>query len=308
MNARISAIVCLLCVLGSADLTQAEDPYNQRVADPYALSPDPPTMSSGTIEPYMSFFAGVAMPQSHDATFTDGIQHPTRTAPTIVEDVNYQTKYSLGGNLGLWFPTRHKLWGFDLGMELSGFLWHPDVHCCRTDYNFDPVANGGAGAGTSTEIQGLYIGPNFLIRYPLAISESYPNGRWFPYAGIGVGMHQMAMRPGGAHGISQCCVTGGNLNSNAFPDQRDTSIGWMAIGGIKAHLFKYLAFFVEGKYIQAHHDGLLTDRYGLSSGNDGFTTFPTAPDGSTLFLNQYSSSIHTILVHGGLSIHFDFRP
>ena len=72
MKARISAIVCLLCVLGSADLTQAEDPYSQRVADPYALSPDPPTMSSGTIEPYMSFFAGVGIPLSHDATFTDG--------------------------------------------------------------------------------------------------------------------------------------------------------------------------------------------------------------------------------------------
>ena len=304
MKVRISAIVCLLCVLGSADLTQAEDPYSQRVADPYALSPDPPTMSSGTIEPYMSFFAGVGIPLSHDATFTDGVQPPTGTAPTIIEDVNYQTKYSLGGNLGLWFPTRHKLAGFDLGVELSGFLWHPDVHCCRDFYNNDPATN----SGTATEAQGLYIGPNFLIRYPLAISESYPNGRWFPYVGIGVGMHQMSMRPGGAHGISQCCVAGGNLNSNAFPDQRDTSIGWMAMGGIKAHLFKYVAAFVEGKYIQAHHDGLLTDRYGLSSGADGFTTFPTAPEGSVLVVNQYSSSINTILVHAGLSIHFDWKP
>src|ERR1043165_3178960 len=91
MKARISAIICLLSLLGSANLTWAEDPSSQRVADPYAisLSAIPPTMSSGTIEPYLSFFAGIAVPRSADATFTDGTQ------PTIVKDVDYQTKHSL---------------------------------------------------------------------------------------------------------------------------------------------------------------------------------------------------------------------
>ena len=296
MNVRISAMMCLLCVLGSSDLTRAEDPYSQRVADPYAVSPDPPTMSSGTLEPYMSFFAGIGIPRSHDATFTDG------TTPTFIEDVDYKTKFSLGGNLGVWFPTRNKLLGFDLGMELTGFLWYPDVHCCRENYNGQTDVNG-EFQGTSTEIQGLYIGPNFLIRYPMAISESYPNGRWFPYVGIGVGMHQMAMRPGGARGLSACCQPGGNLETNPIPDQRDTTVGWMAMGGVKAHLFKYVAAFVEAKYLQAHHDGLLTDRFGQSQ----IITFP-ATGGSPLVLNQYSSTIDTILVHAGLSIHFDWKP
>jgi opacity protein-like surface antigen len=296
MNARISAIMCLLCVLGSSDLTRAEDPHSQRVADPYAVSPDPPTMSSGTLEPYMSFMAGAAIPLSTDATFTDG------TTPTIVEKVDYKGKFSIGGNLGVWFPTRHKLLGFDLGVELTGYVWYPDVHCCRENYNGQTDSSGNF-QGTSTEIQGLYIGPNFLIRYPMAISEAYPNGRWFPYVGIGVGMHQMAMRPGGARGVSAfCCTPGGNLETNPIPDQRDTTVGWQAVGGVKAHLFKYLAFFVEAKYLQAHHDGLLTDRTGSSA-----LTFPST-GGSTLVLNQYSSTIDTILVHGGLSLHFDWRP
>ena len=296
MNARISAIMCLLCVLGSADVTWAEDPYSQRVADPYAITSGLPTMSSGTLEPYMSFFAGIGIPRSTDATFTDG------TTPTVVETVDYKTKFSLGGNLGVWFPTRNKLLGFDLGMELSGYLWYPDVHCCAENYNGQTDSSGNF-QGTSTEIQGLYIGPNFLIRYPMAISESYPNGRWFPYVGIGVGMHQMAMRPGGARGISAfCCTPGGNLETNAIPDQRDTTVGWQALGGVKAHLFKYMAFFVEAKYLQAHHDGMLTDRTGSSA-----LTFPST-GGSTLVLNQYSSTIDTILVHAGLSLHFDWKP
>jgi hypothetical protein len=303
MNARISALMCLLCVLGFADLTRAEDPYSQRVADPYAISPDPPTMSSGTPELFLSFMAGVGIPRSTDATFKDGTQ------PTVVENVDYSTKFSLGGNAGIWFPTRQKLWGFDLGVEITGFLWYPDVTCCRDFYNNNPPtgdpANGPINNGTSTEIQGLYIGPNFLIRYPMAISEAYPNGRWHPYVGIGLGMHQMAMRPGGSRALNSCCVDGGNLTTNPINDQRDTTLGFMGVGGIKAHLFKYVAAFVEAKYVHAHHDGLLTDRYGVIPPGQ---SFPGVGGNNPLVLNPYSSTIDTILVHAGLSIHFDWKP
>src|SRR6187401_2448618 len=226
MNARISAIVCLLCVLGSADLTRAEDPYSQRVADPYALSPGLPTMSSGTFEPYFSLMAGVAIPFSRDATFQDGTQ------PTVIENVDYQMKQSWGGSAGIWFPTRNKLAGFDVGLEITGYVWYPDVACCRDFYNNDPTGNfqvdGIANRGTTTEISGVYVGPNFLIRYPMAISEGYPNGRWHPYVGIGLGAHQIGMKPGGFRG-------GTLMNSNTT--QRDTTIGFQALGGIKAHLF-----------------------------------------------------------------------
>jgi opacity protein-like surface antigen len=289
MKTRLLAIVGLLCVLGS----------------PLAASADtePPTISSGTPELYMSFMSGIGMTRSADATFTDG------TKPTIIEDVDYRNNFVVGGNAGVWFPTRDKLWGFDLGMELTGFLWQADVAFGRNFYNQNPLTT--PPAGTTTEIQALYIGPNFLIRYPLAVSEAYPNGRWFPYLGLGVGMHQMAMRPGGTHGISvigTCCVPGGNLNTNAIPDQRVTTYGWLVMGGVKAHLFKYLAGFVEAKYIMAHHDNLVTDRYGQSSGGDAFPTFPPPPTGSTIFFNEYSSSINSIHVHAGLSIHFDIKP
>jgi len=286
MKTRISAMICLLCVLGSADLTRAEDPYSQRVADPYALSPDPPTMSSGTPELYFSFLTGYANTLSADATFTDGTQ------PTVVKDVDYRKNFSLGGNAGIWFPTRNKLWGFDLGLELTGFLWQADAGCCQENFN-GVTDSSGNFQGTTTEIQGLYIGPNFLIRYPLAISEAYPNGRWFPYVGIGVGMHQMSMRPGGSRGVNGD-ITG---NGNPITDQRDTTVGFLGMGGVKAHLFKYVAAFAEAKYVHAHHDGLTTDRFGLST-----------PFGANLTVNQYSSSINTILVHVGLSVHFDVKP
>ena len=107
MKTRISAIVGLLCVVGSPLFASAEAEL--------------PTISSGTLEPYMSVMAGIAVPRSQDATFTDG-SSPSGVSD-VVQNVDYQTKHSVGGNAGIWFPTRDKFWGFDLGMEITGFIW-----------------------------------------------------------------------------------------------------------------------------------------------------------------------------------------
>ena len=281
MKTRISAIVCLLCVLGYAEVTRAEDPYNQRVADPYAISPDPPTMSSGTIEPYLSFMAGVAIPFSQDATFRNG---------DVDRDVDYQMKQSIGGNAGLWFPTRNKLLGFDLGGEIEGYIWYPDVACCREGFNGRTDVNG-EFQGTTTEMQGIYVGFNIMMRRPMAISEAYPNGRWYPYVGVGGGAHQMAFKPGGVRGASFAAP---------ISDQRDTTVAFQAKGGFKVFLFKYLAAFAEAKYLHAQHSGLGTDREGVN--------IPLFSNGDPLVLDDYSSTIRTISVHGGLSLHFDMKP
>ena len=270
MKTRISAIVCLLCVFGYPLFASAEAEL--------------PTISSGTIEPYMSFMAGIAVPRSADATFTDG------TSPTVVQNVDYQTKHSVGGNAGIWFPTRDKLAGFDLGVELTGFIWYADVACCQDYYNRDPVT----GEGTTNEINGVYVGPNFLVRYPMEISEAYPNGRWHPYVGIGVGAHQIATKPGGQKGTGFY---------RAITEERDTTVGFMGVGGIKVHVFKYVALFAEAKYIRAHHDGLSSDRFGQS----GVAFNPPLLQGD-LVMNRYESTIDTIFSHAGMSIHFDIRP
>jgi hypothetical protein len=274
MKTRISAIVGFLCVLGA----------------PLAASAgtELPTISRGTLEPYISVMAGVAVPRSHDATFTDG-SGATEGVSDLVKDVDYQTKHSVGGNAGIWFPTRNKLAGFDLGVEITGFIWYADVACCVPNYNFHPT-NG----GNTTETQGIYVGPNFLVRYPMAISQAYPNGRWFPYVGIGVGAHQLAQRPGGQEAT-------GFLR--AITEERDTTVGFMGVGGIKAHLFKYVAVFAEAKYIHAHHDGLTSDRFSRSGG-----AFTGGLFSGELVTNRYESTIDTIFAHAGMSIHFDIKP
>lgn len=270
MKTRISAMIFLLCVVGFSQSARAADEL--------------PTISSGTVEPYMSFMAGVSIPFSEDATFTDG------TSPREMTDVDYQMKQSIGGNAGIWFPTRDSLAGFDIGGEIEGYIWYPDVSCCRENYNARIESYG--FEGTTTEIQGIYVGANIMIRKPMAISEAYPNGRWHPYIGVGGGAHQLAMRPGGARGAT---------GDSPLSDQRDTAPAWTVKGGVKVFLLKYIAAFAEAKYTQAFHSGLTSDRFGQST--------PLFSDNETgLIVNNYESWIRTIHVHAGLSIHFDVRP
>ncbi|NGZ97823.1 MAG: hypothetical protein CV089_17165 [Nitrospira sp. WS110] len=272
MKTRISAMICLLCVLGYPLSASAEDEL--------------PTISSGTVEPYISFMAGVSIPFSQDATFLDGTQ------PRVIEDVDYQMKQSIGGSGGIWFPTRNKLAGFDLGGEIEGYVWYPDVSCCVAGFNGRLESTNPDGfEGTTTEIQGIYIGANFMIRRPMGISEAYPNGRWHPYVGIGGGAHQLAMRPGGSRGAT---------GASPLADQRHTAPAFQAKGGLKVFLFKYLAAFAEAKYTHAFHDGLTTDREGASG--------PIFANETGLIVNPYESTIRTIHVHAGLSLHFDVKP
>ncbi len=248
MKTRISAIVCLLCVLGYAEVTRAEDPYNQRVADPYAISPDPPTMSSGTIEPYLSFMAGMAIPFSQDATFRNGDVDEGECRLSD-ETVDRWQRGALVSNQKQVVGIR------------SRCVKSPAIFGIRTwpavGNNFNGVTDpDGSFQGTTTEMQGIYVGSNFLIRYPMAISEAYPNGRWYPYVGIGGGAHQMAYE---ARWNPWGCVC-----RTPITDQRDTTVAFQAVGGFKVHLFKYVAAFAEAKYLHAHHSGLGTDRFGVN--------------------------------------------
>ena len=280
MKTRISAIVGLLCVLGAPLSASAEAEL--------------PTMAPGTFEPYLSFFGGVALPRSEDATFQDGSTPPGVSNP--LKDVNYTKSHSWGGSAGIWIPTRNRLWGLDLGMEITGYVWYPEVDV-RDWFNNDPTGNfnvnGFKNRGTTTEFDGIYVGPNFLVRYPVGISEAYPNGKWHPYVGIGVGAHQMASAVGGARGQHL-------QHSNV--KQRDTTIGFQGLAGVKMFLFKYVAAFAEAKYLYAHHNGLSADRFANSPPGDIFITSANGP-----FVNPYSSQIGTIFVHAGLSISFNWE-
>lgn len=103
-------------------------------------------------------------------------------------------KQSVGGNAGLWFPTRNKLAGFDVGAEIAGCVWWPDIACCRPGVN-GTLNPDGMFEGTTTEIQGIYIGGNVMLRRPFAISGGISQRAVvFLHRSGGGGAHQFAFR------------------------------------------------------------------------------------------------------------------
>ena len=96
---------------------------------------------------------------------------------------------------------------------------------------------------------------------------------------------------------------GGTGFYTAITEQRHTTVAFQGVGGLKAHLFKYVAAFVEAKYIHADHSRLTTDRTGTTEPFPGSDTFQ-----ALAFHNPYQSTINTILIHVGLSMHFDWKP
>ncbi len=149
--------------------------------------------------------------------------------------------------------------------------------------------------GTTTEIGGIYVGPNFLIRYPMAISDAYPNGRWHPYVGFGVGAHQMAMKPGGARGVESFRR---HHRPTGYDDRvsgrgRNQGASLQIRGGVCGG---EVSLCPSQRAVVGSVRAVCPDRR---------TIWLVTPD---LVVNPYSSTIDTVLVHAGLSMHFDWKP
>ena len=74
-----------------------------------------------------------------------------------------------------------------------------------------------------------------MARLPIAVTSELPNGRWFPYIGIGGGGQVLTYEaPGTTKG-------------------RQVAPSFQGLGGIKVFLTKHIAAFVEGKFTHASH-------------------------------------------------------
>ncbi|OQW33494.1 MAG: hypothetical protein A4E19_03630 [Nitrospira sp. SG-bin1] len=110
--------------------------------------------------------------------------------------------------------------------------------------NFNPDASSGQvlsssiGPGillSTLELNATYFGINVLARFPMGITSDLPNGRWFPYIGLGGGGQRLTFQTAGTN---EC---------------RNTAPAFQGLGGIKVFLTKHIAVFAEGKFIHASH-------------------------------------------------------
>ncbi len=154
------------------------------------------------VDAYISGFGGYSFPFKTDVT-VGGF--------TAAQDVEFENSPSFGGKVGLWVTAPRKTLGIDIGTEV-------DV----THFDPDPTLNA------------TYFGVNLMARLPMGVEPELPNGRWFPYIGVGGGAQWLNFKGSGLK------------DSNTVP-------AFQGLGGVKVFLTNHLAAFAEGKFTHASH-------------------------------------------------------
>jgi opacity protein-like surface antigen len=186
----------------------------------------------------VSVFGGTAIPFSTKAKITD----PTIPADLTVSGVRLDSSLSFGGKVTAWHRRQAPDFGGSLGLQ-------PDLGIELDVTRFSPDVKGQTRAATgvlagspvtqaspiASEVDSTVIALNLLARFPMGIQERLPNGRWYPYVGIGAG----------------AAIT----RAKAGTGQQDTSTepAFQLLGGLKYFFAEHVGVFAEYKFIHASH-------------------------------------------------------
>jgi len=189
------------------------------------------------IDAYVSGFGGYSFPFKTDLEF-QGV--------TIARDLELDKSPSFGGKIGVWFTAPRKRMGIDIGVEADVMNFNPDT------------------PGT-LELNATYFGVHVLARVPMGVTQELPNGRWFPYIGVGGGGQRLTFEaPGTTEG-------------------RHTAPAFQGLWGAKVFVTKHIALFGEGKFTYASHTMTFQDPFSIA---------------------DFDLTVHALHGVGGLSVHF----
>lgn len=175
---------------------------------------------------------------------------------------------SWGAKFTGWYLHKNHDWQPQVGIELDWTRFITAEHAQATGGTGTTNQPGTQiGAFISTDRKDFstnIIAINVLFRYPIGVSGSLPEGRWYPYVGVGGGLQRTAV----------------TMSFNGVR-QVDYSPEWQVLAGAKVFIFRNLAIFGEWKRTAATH----TYTYGITDYSE-------------------SVSIVSNHVTGGVSLHF----
>ncbi len=233
------SVVLAFCILGLSELAGAQE---ESLIQP--------------VDIYISGFGGYSFPFKTD--FTGGI---------TVKDKELDDSPSFGGKIGLWSTSPRKTLGIDLGAEIDVTNFTPDPHSGQVFGGFTIIPNLVVGVIVPLDFHATYAGIHVLARIPMGVTAELPNGRWFPYIGVGGGVQRLSVQSAGT------------------TNNQHTAPAFQGLGGVNVFITKHLAVFAEGKFIHASHSIELN-----SAAFQGFNT-----------IEFNVNSVHGV---GGLSVHF----
>lgn len=172
------------------------------------------------VDVYISGFGGYSFPFKADSA----------SAVVTVNNVKLDNSPSFGGKIGVWITAPRKTLGIDLGAEIDVTNFNPDAPSGQVlSSSLGPVTT------IASDLNATYFGINVLARYPMGVTPKLPNGRWFPYLGLGGGGQRLTMQVLGT------------------TEGRNTAPAFQGLGGVKVFLTNHIAAFAEGKFIHASH-------------------------------------------------------
>ncbi len=154
-------------------------------------------------------------------------------------NLRFEDAGTFGAKLTAWHLPRKYSWQPQIGLEIDWTRFTADV----PDGQVLPAFGTFQTTGTPIGFAIFGVGPKFavdnmafnlLFRYPIWATPDMPQGRWYPYVGIGGGAQRA------------------RLSLQGY-EETSTSPSFQALGGVKFFVVKYLSVFGEAKWTQGWH-------------------------------------------------------
>jgi hypothetical protein len=154
-------------------------------------------------------------------------------------NVRFEDAATFGAKFTIWHLPMKYSWQPQIGFEIDWTRFTADVPSGQVVPGFGTFLSTGTPIGSvrlgiTPEFAVNNIAFNLLFRYPIWATGDMPQGRWYPYVGIGGGAQRA------------------RLSLQGY-EETSTSPSIQALGGVKFFVVKYLAIFGEAKWTQGWH-------------------------------------------------------
>lgn len=154
-------------------------------------------------------------------------------------NLRFEDAGTFGAKLTAWHLPRKYNWQPQIGLEIDWTRFTADVPEGQVIPGFGTFLTSGTPLGligpiSRREFAVDNIAFNLLFRYPIWATEDMPQGRWYPYVGIGGGAQRA------------------RLSLQGY-EETSYSPSVQALTGLKFFVIKRLAIFGEAKWTQGWH-------------------------------------------------------
>ena len=156
------------------------------------------------------------------------------TSVTKFKDVGFDTSVVFGGKVGFFFDP--PVLGGNFGLELEAYHFRPNIETQKVSLSSDGFSGEFRLIGADLHV--TVIGLNGLYRLPLSRSDEFPQGRFHPYAGVGLGAF-----------IARLETRTSVLDVNTNVGDTDVKPGFQALAGVRFFLTRHIALFGEYRFV-----------------------------------------------------------